>query len=387
MKTERIFFFVCIFFMSVGTVFASQQTWTGEKMWLRDDFGDLSEEYTAYTLVGLGTYTLSTGKDGMFLFQIVYADYSTPELGIVIAEEGQLADLSTAKSSNEKYELKIKDSRGTIKAFQGSLLQVSDYPDCFVSFSGVNLKSYFQENNSIKVLVSNKYGTYILETLYQAGFLDGFASANGIQRGPAGGFVFYDKGYYSDGWRYLEAAPADLRVINGVPTIDSTDDEYSNAEDGFTFGFCVQGGLYKDSGTLTGIGTGKANTQKLVSSIGQESAAFFRNLGYGVGDVEKTPYYAARLCEDLAYSFNGTTFDDWFLPSEDELYQMIQFFYENGLGEFEGMGSVWWSSSEDSDWSVGEYASAIAWSNFLGSPSYGTKHRTDYLRVRPIRAY
>jgi len=29
-------------------------------------------------------------------------------------------------------------------------------------------------------------------------------------RGPAGGFVFYDKGDYSDGWRYLEVAPNDL---------------------------------------------------------------------------------------------------------------------------------------------------------------------------------
>jgi hypothetical protein len=27
--------------------------------------------------------------------------------------------------------------------------------------------------------------------------------------GPAGGFVFYDKGYYSNGWRYLEASPKD----------------------------------------------------------------------------------------------------------------------------------------------------------------------------------
>ena len=25
--------------------------------------------------------------------------------------------------------------------------------------------------------------------------------------GPAGGFVFYDKGSYSDGWRYMECAP------------------------------------------------------------------------------------------------------------------------------------------------------------------------------------
>ncbi|MDR1220775.1 MAG: hypothetical protein LBK73_14345 [Treponema sp.] len=27
--------------------------------------------------------------------------------------------------------------------------------------------------------------------------------------GPAGGYVFYDKGEYSDGWRYLECAPKD----------------------------------------------------------------------------------------------------------------------------------------------------------------------------------
>lgn len=27
--------------------------------------------------------------------------------------------------------------------------------------------------------------------------------------GPAGGYVFYDKGEYTDGWRYLECAPED----------------------------------------------------------------------------------------------------------------------------------------------------------------------------------
>jgi TolB-like protein len=36
--------------------------------------------------------------------------------------------------------------------------------------------------------------------------------------GPSGGYVFYDKGSYSDGWRYLECAPANYELdiqING----------------------------------------------------------------------------------------------------------------------------------------------------------------------------
>jgi hypothetical protein len=44
--------------------------------------------------------------------------------------------------------------------------------------------------------------------------------------GPAGGFVFFDKGSYSDGWRYLEAAPENA----GVGTWDRANElcaEYS----------------------------------------------------------------------------------------------------------------------------------------------------------------
>ena len=43
--------------------------------------------------------------------------------------------------------------------------------------------------------------------------------------GPAGGFVFYDKGNYSDGWRYLECSPVDA----------GQDDYIYNSGSGFTY--------------------------------------------------------------------------------------------------------------------------------------------------------
>jgi TolB-like protein len=58
--------------------------------------------------------------------------------------------------------------------------------------------------------------------------------------GPAGGLVFYDKGSFSDGWRYLEAAPA------------STEKQVAWGASGVTIGR-----------TGTEIGTGKANTARI----------------------------------------------------------------------------------------------------------------------------
>ena len=121
--------------------------------------------------------------------------------------------------------------------------------------------------------------------------------------GPAGGLIFYDKGNYSNGWRYLEAAP------------DTTE---------WTI---IQFGKYgtEVSGTLKDIGKGKANTDLIVQVLNTPPAETDR---------------AAQLCYDL--SSGG--YDDWFLPSQDELKQMYTNLKAHGIGNF--MSATYWSSSE-----------------------------------------
>jgi hypothetical protein len=122
--------------------------------------------------------------------------------------------------------------------------------------------------------------------------------------GLAGGVVCYDKGSYSDGWRYLEAATVDqgtnIAWWNGsnVPT----------------------------GAIATGIGSGQANTVTIISVQGAGS-------------------YAASVCDAL--SLGG--YDDWFLPSRDELN--LIYLNKVAIGGFPpgSSGSAfYWSSTETS---------------------------------------
>ena len=123
--------------------------------------------------------------------------------------------------------------------------------------------------------------------------------------GPAGGLVFYiNPNHETDGWRYLEAAPSDC------PGNDNSDRiQWGN--------ICWR----TTCATTTAIGTGKANTQKIVNIQGKGS-------------------YAAKLCCGL--TLNG--FSDWFLPSKDELNLMYENLHLHLLGGF--ASDLYWSSSE-----------------------------------------
>ena len=127
------------------------------------------------------------------------------------------------------------------------------------------------------------------------------------EKGPSGGYVFYDKGSYVDGWRYIEVAP------------EVTEEGWMK----------WGGGGIKIKGTFGDVGMGYENTALIVSLIGQNDS------------------YPALVCDELEY--NG--FDDWFLPSVDELTLIYKNLVVTGIGDFTkdqyGYHSFW-SSTVDS---------------------------------------
>jgi hypothetical protein len=154
------------------------------------------------------------------------------------------------------------------------------------------------------------------------------------ERGPAGGWVFYDKGVFSEGWRYLEAAPSETE-------------------------FKAEWGAYEKAvpGTVSAVGTGKRNTQII--------REFCRKIG--------EPDRAAELCDAL--SVGG--YDDWFLPGRDELNLIYTNLHKSGLGEF--VNPWYWSSSQ--------YDADYSWALYFSSGSQGLNYKYHTYSVRAVRAF
>ena len=153
--------------------------------------------------------------------------------------------------------------------------------------------------------------------------------------GPAGGIIFYDKGNNSGGWRYLEAAPKEAE-FRAPWSVRNT----------------------RINNTRTEIGSGRQNTQLIAETFSQTA---------GEWDT------AAQLADEL--EING--YDDWFLPSRDELDLMYGNLKRRNLGDF--MNEWYWSSTQNS-----EYTNNAEVQFFNdGSISYGGKQRLNF--VRPIR--
>jgi hypothetical protein len=131
--------------------------------------------------------------------------------------------------------------------------------------------------------------------------------------GPAGGTVFYDKGEYTNGWRYMEAAPEDF-----------LDSEWGCA------------------GSLIGaensdIGSGKINSVAIA------------NFHDGLNNYYGNPSLCNALNNGTVAAQKALLFEtgglkDWFLPSKEELVLLYENLHMSGLGNFSN--AIYWSATE-----------------------------------------
>ncbi|MCT4021837.1 hypothetical protein J2O09_09675 [Elizabethkingia anophelis] len=151
--------------------------------------------------------------------------------------------------------------------------------------------------------------------------------------GQARGYVVFDKGEVTDGWRYLETMP-DLSIYNGKwgPANKSV------------------------PGTSSELGKGLENTEKIAQIITQSESA-------------------GTTCHNII----AHGFSDWFLPSSDELVITMQ-----GLRNINiNINSRQWSSTERDILS----ANSVIYKDATKTFEVSSVQKESYLGVMPIRRY
>lgn len=175
-------------------------------------------------------------------------------------------------------------------------------------------------------------------------------------RGPSGGYIIYDD--ESDGndnlinIRFLEAAYSDIVGTGGVTSFT-----WSNNSTGI-------GQLHSS------LGYGDNNTNRITSQSWHTDSA-------------------AQLCLETSTTYNGSTFDDWYLPAIDELILMRTVLYEDlSIGNFRS--GDYWSSTESRSFLNGNEYWFAAYMQFINNTDtyQSTTGKTSlYKRIRPIRYF
>lgn len=155
--------------------------------------------------------------------------------------------------------------------------------------------------------------------------------------GPSGGIVFYDAGSAQSWGRYLEACSSDLgRLTWGTNGVDT-------GADG------------------SAIGTGELNTAEIIAD-------------------DSATGNAANACNNLTITYNSTLFEDWFLPSVNEMAQVYSVLNTAGISRL-NTGFGYWTSTE---FSVDvPYDYNVRW----GFSEHNYEKNTDMCLTCPVRAF
>ncbi|MBU6280389.1 MAG: hypothetical protein KGN78_14205 [Actinomycetales bacterium] len=245
-------------------------------------------------------------------------------------------------SSSRGLAVQITTSTPTVCTVDGNTLTSLEEGDCFITVS--------QPGNAIQAAAAPVTAWVSIWCSYRGPCRLGV-------RGPGGGIVFYDAGSEKAWGRYLEAAPAGWAGSSSDPQVP----------------WCSTSSANTYLSTQFGIGVGMANTVliKDPSRCGDSSAA------------------------GLAALYRGGGKNDWFLPSESELYEMYaKRAIVGGLSvgmpsSIYDRGNFYWASTEI--WSFTRPNGPRAeWLDFYKGSRYGSvdyDYKSNGYRVRPIRAF
>ena len=223
---------------------------------------------------------------------------------------------------------------------QGFVYATSEFPkisDSFVEVSGAEVSKevvHLEQNTTYyyRTYFTNVTGTYYGK---QKSFTTEILEIGTETRG---GIVFY-----------IAATPTDLDGDGVLDTglVCATTDQSSGVQ-------WYNGRNSTTGATARGVGSGATNTATIIAAQGSGT-------------------YAASV----ASNYDGGGFNDWFLPSKDELNLMYTNLKVQGLGSF----------SNSSYWSATEYLYNYTWKQNFSGGGQNSDGKYDTNRVRAVRAF
>ena len=294
--------------------------------------GDTSNVNEKISMMGISGDSLSITEGGM-----------TMKVSVDSSNVNELQSLSEVLSRDSLANQRIKNVEDPVDAQDAATKAYID--DLLISFgislgpagieglltSGYSVSDLFSAGVSVSDLLSAvspltlHTGGVLIDSLYGKTY--------------EGGLIFYLDTLNTYSFEGLVAAPVDQS--SSIEWITGTGTQ-----------------MTLNGNTNTGIGTGLANTTAMMNQNGYDGGA-------------------AKVCFDYMIIEGGVTYDDWFLPSKDELNKMYENLYENGFVGF--VAGYYWSSTE-----LDYY---FAWTQFFldGYQYYDDKYING--GVRAVRAF
>lgn len=168
--------------------------------------------------------------------------------------------------------------------------------------------------------------------------------------GPAGGLVFLDKGDDTGGWRYMEVNLEDLGEFQwgcfNTPVQDARQAE---------------------------LGKGLENSDHIV-----EFHNAFQNFYDNPGECSQESNGTVAALVTSEFVQNG--FDDWHLPSSEEMLIIYRNLHLRGLGDF-NTDKIYWTSTEQTD------NTAVAVDLNLGRGGLLCKQCAEVTTLRAVRYF